>query len=127
MSWYRPSCWGTNYREVGPPLIIETDEEDCINCPEESAEPEESTEPTPVEPTPVEPTPVLVKGGDPVVWYVASVKDKNKDIFFRHGIFVLDTRPGDSSATAIDERSLLQDPMLESKQLIIMLEESINN
>jgi hypothetical protein len=33
----------------------------------------------------------LVEGGDPIVWYVASVQDKVFNSFFRHGIFVLDT------------------------------------
>ncbi len=42
---------------------------------------------------------VLTKGGDPIVWYVASVSDKNKDTFFRHGFFVLDTNPGDPRTT----------------------------
>jgi len=33
----------------------------------------------------------LTHGGHPIVWYVASVPEKNSNTFFRHGIFVLDS------------------------------------
>jgi hypothetical protein len=33
----------------------------------------------------------LISADDPVLWYVASIPNKNADTFFRHGIFVLNT------------------------------------
>jgi hypothetical protein len=33
----------------------------------------------------------LVSADDPIIWYVASIPNKNTDTFFRHGIFVLNT------------------------------------
>jgi hypothetical protein len=49
-----------------------------------------------------------------IIWYVGSTPNKNSDTFFRHGIFVLDTTPGDAdprtymlsfSGEQIDEKS----------------------
>ena len=37
----------------------------------------------------------LVKAEDTVIWYVASIPNKNINTFFRHGMFVLDTKSGD--------------------------------
>ena len=37
----------------------------------------------------------LVKAENTVIWYVASNSNKNTDTFFRHGMFVLDTKPRD--------------------------------
>lgn len=33
----------------------------------------------------------LVDAGHPIIWYIASASDKDHDIFFRHGIYVLNT------------------------------------
>jgi len=43
----------------------------------------------------------LKTGGHPVVWYVASVDNKDSNTFFRHGFFVLDTL---SSKNNIDNK-----------------------